>query len=385
MMTLREKKLLDYYLGGFLMAILKPVVWLLGRILRRDHDVTPRGEICFIKLLGAGSLVIAFPALLAIRNRYPHLPLSLITTRRIGPFAELLGIFERIHMVDDSSLTSLVWSGFRCLRRVFHVDTVVDLEVYSRLSTVLSTVTCARNRIGFYLETVFWRRHLHTHLIFFNRFSGVYHFYDAIAIHLGAQSLPMLECGEWFRKRLGPPSDPPRGMRRIAIGHGCSDLGRERMLNESQWLAVFQKRLSPEEAAEIILLGADTDRDLAERIIETVAPFFPHVVFRNLCGVLTPADSLRMLSSCREFWGIDSVLLHCARLLGLFCLSYWGPTDPKTRLRPIPGLHEEVYYDKIPCSPCIHVAEGPPCRGNNLCIQGLFHPLPDKETISWTV
>jgi hypothetical protein len=43
-----------------------------------------------------------------------------------------------------------------------------------------------------------------------------------------------------------------------------------------------------------------------------------------------------------------------------------------TRLKYNPDLVERVHYHKVPCSPCIHVAEDPPCHGKNICIQGLF-------------
>lgn len=69
----------------------------------------------------------------------------------------------------------------------FGVDTIVDLEVYSRLTTVISTLTCARNRVGFYIEAVFWRKSLYTHLIYFNRFAGTFLWYDAVARLLGVE------------------------------------------------------------------------------------------------------------------------------------------------------------------------------------------------------
>ena len=57
-MNLRLKQFLDFYLGGFLILLLRPVVVLVGRLLRRDHDAEVRGEICVLKLLGGGSLLL---------------------------------------------------------------------------------------------------------------------------------------------------------------------------------------------------------------------------------------------------------------------------------------------------------------------------------------
>jgi ADP-heptose:LPS heptosyltransferase len=371
-MNIQTRKAIDYHLGGFLMAVLKPVVWGLGLVLKRPHDLEVRGRLCVVKLLGGGSLVIAYPALLGLRRRYPAAEFTLVTAREIEPFARTLGVFDRIDVIDDSTLAAALWTGARSLARNFRTDTVIDLEVYSRLTSIFSTMTAARNRIGFYLEHVFWRQHLHTHLIFFNRSAGSYYWYAAIARLLGAEPASMDACRAHLRETLELPEAPVRTPGRIAIGHACSGLAAERMLTPQQWLAVFRDHLKIGRHAEVALLGSPADRDRAERIIEHVSARVVGAEFANLCGTLSLRDSLRELDGCETFWGVDSSLLHYARLLGLKCVSYWGPTDPATRLAPIPGLEERVYYQKVACSPCVHVAEQPPCRGNNICIQSLF-------------
>jgi ADP-heptose:LPS heptosyltransferase len=382
-MKLQTKKMVDWYVGGAIMLVLKPCVWLLGHLLKRDHSTQAHESICFIKMLGGGSLVIAYPALLGLRHRYPSAEFSLICTPSIRPFAQSLNVFDRIDTIDDSSCVRLVTSTLRCLIKNFRVDTVVDFEVYSRLTTVMSTLTCARNRIGFYLASVFWRRRLHTHLIFFNQFSGSYHWYDAVARLLGAEPIPIEECRSVFRHQLNPLKECTVSVRRIAIGHACSELAKERMLNKEEWVAVFQERVRADDHLEILLLGGALDHDLATRIINALGQRFSSLKFRNCCGQMSLAESLGCLITCDEFWGVDSALLHYARLLGLKCTSFWGPTDPATRLRPIPGLKETVYYGKVPCSPCTHVTEEPPCHGKNVCIQSLFKRAKDCEPISW--
>ncbi|HTE47578.1 MAG TPA: glycosyltransferase family 9 protein, partial [Gemmatimonadaceae bacterium] len=109
----------------------------------------------------------------------------------------------------------------------------------------------------------------------------------------------------------------------------------------------------------------------------------PHLTFTNHCGELTLKQSVAKLCDAPEFWGIDSSLLHLARLAGLHCLSYWGPTNPDTLLRKNWEVDETVHYRKIACSPCVHTSEEPPCRGDNRCIQGLFSTpvtAPDRWT-----
>lgn len=384
-MKLQTKRLVDYYLGGLLMVVMKPVVILLGFILRRDHALQVQGDICFIKMLGGGSLVVAYPTILGLRNRYPSSKFILISTNSIKESAQTLGVFDRIDSIDDSSLLRLVVTSLSCIIKNFKTDTVIDLEVYSRLTTIFPVITCARNRIGFYLESVLWRKYLNTHLIFFQRFSPTYYWYDAIAHLLDAQPASLRECREKLFQVLNPDSTKDGKHRRIAVGHGCSDLSRERMLTAEQWLSVFEKYDGRQDVVELIFLGTKSENTLAEDIIEKISVKFPNAKFNNYCGKLSLIKSLCTLYSCSEFWGIDSALLHYARFMGLKCISFWGPTEPSTLLRPIPDIEETVMYKKVPCSPCVHIAEIPPCNGENICIQNLFKTDTHDLSAIWLV
>ncbi|MCB0394149.1 MAG: hypothetical protein KDD25_06300, partial [Bdellovibrionales bacterium] len=184
-MNIDLKKSVDFYLGGILLFFLKPWVVLLGSILKRNHNPTPKERIVFLKLLGGGSLVIGLPMILSLKRKYPGVKIELVCTNATKIFAEPLHVFDHLHIVNDKSFLNLVGSSVLVLFRVFRCDTFVDLEVHSRLSTVFSILTCARNRIGFYLDSVFFRKRAHTHLIFFNRSSGAHYFYDEISRVLG--------------------------------------------------------------------------------------------------------------------------------------------------------------------------------------------------------
>jgi ADP-heptose:LPS heptosyltransferase len=279
-------------------------------------------------------------------------------------------------LVKEETLSGLFLSALAAWRRCWRVDTVVDIEVYSRMTTVFSVLIGARNRMGFFLDRTFWRRGLHTHLVFFNRFSGVHRFYEKFCSLLGTSPVPWHECGELLKRRLSP--EPPNpSSRRIAVGASCSDFGRERMLTAAQWIDVFSRKGVRDE--EIVFLGGREDRTGAEEILSRAVGRFPGARFRNLCGETDLKGSLDVLASSVEFWGVDSGLIHFARLLGMKTVSFWGPTDPATRLRRVRGLPMEGYYRKVPCSPCIHVAETPPCGGENVCIESLFRDDPLQD------
>ena len=180
-MDIHRKKRIDLLFGSLLTMLLRPIAYALGAVLRRNHAAVPPRNVTVLKLLGGGSLIVALPSLLGIRNRNPHMRMRLVTTSGLRPFAELIGIFDEIVMIDDSGLWRLAVTATRALVVCWQADTILDLEVYSRLSSVFMLLACARNRIGFYTESTFWRVGLTTHLIFFNRSAGVFVFYDQLA------------------------------------------------------------------------------------------------------------------------------------------------------------------------------------------------------------
>ena len=374
-MTLPRKLALDYYVGGLLHVLLKLPTLLLGRLMRRDHNLSDCSSVTFVKMLGGGSLVIAYPSLIALRNCPRIQTLRLVTTPAIRPFAEILGIFDEIIVIRETSLVTLAGDSIRAIWKLFRCDAIVDLEVHSRLSTVLSLLTCARNRVGFYTSVAFWRKGLSTHLIFCNLSNGIHYFYDQIASLFGGVTPHIDTFREAFTSQLPEPAERVlSGANRIAIAPCCSDLGKERQLTAAEWLAILRGRLrigQLDRSTEIYLMGAPSDSNFLSALADLISEGLPAVKTHNLAGRSTLAESVARLRQMNLLFCIDSAMLHFGRLIGVTTISYWGPTDPATRLRPgmVPG--EEVFYRRTPCSPCVHVAESPPCNGASVCMRSV--------------
>jgi ADP-heptose:LPS heptosyltransferase len=370
-MNLRIRLLLDLYVGGMLHAALKIPTILLGKLMGRDHDLSKCREIAIMKLLGGGSLVIAYPTLLALKKLPRVKKLTLVTTPAIKPFGDTLGIFDEIIVIREDSLLNLGLDSLKAVGRLFRHDAIVDFEVYSRLTTVFSLVACARNRIGFFTNISFWRRGISTHLLFCNVSNGIYLFYDQIAEIFGTSPASEEECTATFRAQLDAPAAND-SRTHLAIAPTCSGLSRERMLEPPEWLDILGKRLEkyPGETVQIHLFGGPSDAALLDSLgallLERLGP---RIVVLNHAGKTKLKESVRMLSGMTEVLCIDSALLHFSRLLGLRTVSYWGPTDPRVLARPRARDLDEIHYVKLPCSPCIHVAQQPPCKGRNICMR----------------
>lgn len=369
-MTVDTKQRVDRLLGPWLFLLLRPLAQLAGKFMRRDHSTVPRGEIVFVKLIGGGSLLIALPSLLGVRKRFPDNRLTLVCGSLVAPFADSAGVFDRIEIVDDQrGFVTLIASAARILLRLIgrRVDTVIDLEVYSQLSTVFSLLTLARNRIGFYVESTYWRRNVLTHLVFFNRARGVFHFYAAAVGLLGARTATHDEVRTHLLKKCGGPQTLGDY---LAVGAGCSDFASVRLLPTAEWVAYVQAHRAELGGRRWIFLGSSSDRTTSERVADALRESLgDDFVYENRCGELMLAESLAIIAGAHCFLGIDSALVHAARALGVPSVSFFGPTDPATLLEPIEGYSEEVHYRPPICSPCLHVTQTPPCKGQNVCMQ----------------
>jgi ADP-heptose:LPS heptosyltransferase len=375
--TFLTKCRIDYWVGGLLLALLFIPVRVLGVILRRNHTVAPRRGCAVIKLVGAGSLFLAMPSMLEIRHRFPAGRFFLVGTPAVIKTAQSLGWFDDYWVIDDSSFRRLILSTIRAAwwmgRRTDHL---IDLEVHSRFTTVLGVLSMVRNRIGFVDEIVFWRRGFYTHMTFFNVHGPIYVFYDLLAKWFGIDSVPVTAFHARFRQQVMAAPLPSGGALPapyIAIGHGCSDLGRERQLRPDEWKQLLRPVILA--GHELVFLGGPEDAAGANAIIAELGHG------RNFCGKLDILQSAKVIGRASGYYGIDSMLLHFTRALGVSAVAVFGPTDPATRLRPL-GLRERIAFARLPCSPCIHVNETPPCQGTRPCMAIALKSLvssPDRE------
>jgi ADP-heptose:LPS heptosyltransferase len=382
-MNLRRRLILDYYVGGLLHFLLKGPTILLGKILHRNHDLSHCSDVTIMKMLGGGSLAIAYPALLALKRSSRIRRLRLVTSPDIRPFGDVLGLFDEIVVIRDNSILGTAIDSVSALRKLFHCDALVDLEIHSRLTTVFALLTCALNRVGFYTAISFWRRGLSTHLLFCNISNGIYDNYDQLAALFGAQLPDFRDCSATFRAALGlgaPPQPDPRRPR-LGMAPCCSGLSSERTLRADEWVEVVGRNMPPGDPmapVELHLFGAPSDRRDLDELGVKLSGAHPRLEIVNHAGKRL-RESVMLLDQLDRIFFIDSALLHFARMLGKPTVSFFGPTDPRVLLRPADLAPEAVHYFKLSCSPCVHVSDKPPCGGNNICMRFALNPREDAD------
>ena len=230
-MQIRRKQTIDWYIGYLLIGLLLPWTRLLGILLKRDHAVLKAPKrIVFIKLLGLGSLIVASDAIMAMRVRFPGTKLILLTDKNIAEGIAPFHLFDEIHAINTERLTTTVAGVTRFLLRTWSWRRlwVIDLEVYSKLTTVLALLTMARNRFGFYLSYVPFRRFLNTHNITFDQSVFLEDNYSYLARQVTGGALPMfvpaVRQAASSRRRNWPPPAPTSASccpARWPIGRSC--------------------------------------------------------------------------------------------------------------------------------------------------------------------
>jgi len=244
----------DHYVGGFLLLAAKPFVFVAGRLLHRDHALEPKGDILVLKLLGTGSIFIALPNILGLRKKYPDRKIKLLTTKSVADFINPLGLFDEIYLIDNRNVLSLVGSALSSLLSLSGIDTVIDLEVYSRAATLFAVFLGARNRLAFFIDEPFWKRNIATHLLFFSKSTAVHDYYDQLFGLLEANPVSTPEMRDYLLRDSKSSSVGKTG-KHICIGHACSDNAPERQLSPQSWANVLSRHFSSQDGLTIEIMG----------------------------------------------------------------------------------------------------------------------------------
>jgi ADP-heptose:LPS heptosyltransferase len=298
-----------------------------------------------------------------------------------------MNIFDEIVLIETGSARQVISSALRATRKAWRADCIVDLEIHSKLSTVFCLLTCARNRVGYYMGQNSWRLGLGTHFLFLNHSSLIATSYNQLATVFEAE-IDLGATVEWFRSQNEIEWEvPPLSSERVwALAPYCSELGKVREFAPAEWAQILREKLDGEHVA-LVLLGDPSRVDEAAELERVLAEEFEGCEFVNLVGKTSLREVVGVLRSVDELVTIDSGVNHLARLLGVDITSFWGPTDPETRLLQLPDLNECVFYRKIFCSPCVHHIDFAPCLGNNICMKQHLGPvdIDSYANVGWTI
>ncbi len=387
-MKIDTMRKVDYFAGipfCFLASLLIRLVNLfVARQLQHPHKVL------FIELSEMGSAILADPAMrkmlrpgdtelyfvifksnaasLGFLNTVPEA--NVFTIRADGFF----------HLVVDSL------RFFRWTRRC-KIDTVIDLELFSRYSALLTGLSGAANRIGFYgfYNEGLYRGDMLTRRVAYNpRLHIAKNFIALVNAALAdREELPfsktLIDDSEirlasadvsestiaTMRDRVRveyPPYDVQRH-RIVLINPNASDLLPQRRWMPEHFVAVMRGLLADDENLLVLITGAPAERTEAEKLKQQVQ----HERCVNFAG-------RQLLEELPALYRIAEIMLtndsgpgHFSAVTGLRTFVIFGPETPQ--LYGSLGNSTPIYAG-LACSPCVSAANHrkTPCT-DNVCLQ----------------
>jgi len=379
-MQARSKIILDRLLAKPLAFLLNLIVWPLGKIIHRNHSDLPQQVkvIAIAKLLGMGSILRATPLLKTLRKKYPHARYIFITTLKNKVLIEHILLIHKGYFICDDSLFTLFKDIFILLFNLWKekIDLYFDLEVYSAFSTILATLSLARNRYGFYRDSTRFRMGLNTHLVYFNEQKHISKIYLQLAHACGIEDMDYkiegivvkeeekLELKKWFRSH-----NLEKNLPYLVINPNASDLLLGRRWPLDYFVALINA-LVLDWHHPIFLLGSKEERSYVNILYNRLSEEAKKYAF-NIAGELSLGQVMELIRAAKLMITNDSGLYHLASIFLIPVISLWGPVSPQ-HYASINNPKDFIFYHpEIYCSPCLHKTDFPPCRGNNVCMKSI--------------
>ncbi|MBD3246195.1 MAG: glycosyltransferase [Candidatus Omnitrophica bacterium] len=273
-------------------------------------------RILVMKISALGDLILVFPALRALRERFPRARITLLTHRKFTPLLfECPYVDEVVSVEDRYRRLGYIVKLSGMLRRKSY-DYVIDLQ-NNRASHLIAFLTFPRYSFGYRRRLGF----LLSRPAEITRSDDPMTSQERILRYLGvtlkSKELLFWETGE------KPSLHLPQG-NFIGVNVGASRKWETKNWPVDSIVKLIRLIYKYLPSYKVALLG---DRDSCARARQIDAAVFPQPF--DLCGKTQLGDLpslLRQLDACVT---PDTATLHLARACGVPVVALFGPTDPR--------------------------------------------------------
>jgi ADP-heptose:LPS heptosyltransferase len=383
--TMRQ---IDRRAGVPLCALATVLLWLRDLLWRRPPR--PLRRVLFIELSEMGTTVLAEPAMRKARERCGAELFFVIFTRNVGS-VDLLGSFPpaSVFTISDASMFALTRDtlAFLLWTRRKRIDTVVDLELFSRFTALLSGLCGADRRVGFHRfhNEGLYRGEMLTHRVAYNPHIHVAKNFIALidALLAAKPTVPyskILIGDDQIRAEIAAPTASdrtrmlarirallpfdPAAQRLVLINPNASELLPHRRWQPDRFSQLIGRILANHDDIVVLITGAPEECSDAERLAAAAGPrcvsFAGHSALADLPALY--AHAALMVTN-------DSGPAHFAAAGGLPTIVLFGPETPKL-YGPLGNFR--AIYAGLACSPCVsaHNHRRTACT-DNVCMQAI--------------
>ena len=389
-MKLQTQRFIDRWVGQLLCGVVSGWVRLTGLFSGPPKPIQTPRNILVILLSEMGSIVLAGPMFAQLRRNYPGVNIHILQLKKNQEVSKLLQLTqpEFMHSLDDSSGGAMIGDILSISRkmRALGLDAVVDCELFSRVSALLSFSTGAPVRVGFtpHTQEGLYRGSFINHAIPYNPYQ-----------HISKQFLSLVDAlqssGSTPRNKAAPirelPSDtelsvdftpaelqayrakvqtdhPITATRKLVLMYAGGGILPERAWPATHYARVAQGLCGA--GFSVGLIGLKDDAQLAKDLLAQIKSD----ACLDLTGYTRSIRELLMLFHASELLITnDGGPGHFATLTPIQTMVFFGPETGKL-YGPL-GKRNSVLESGIACSPCLSAYNHRLtfCDGDNQCLK----------------
>jgi len=394
--SVNTMRAIDHWVGVPLCALVSPFVALVDRI---KNLFTPALEspkkLLFIELSEMGSAILVDPAMRNAQARGAELFFLIFKSNRAS--LSLLNTVkpENIFTIDSSSLGGLIKDTLRFLwiARCHKIDTVIDLELFSRFTALLTGLCGARRRVGYHIfhGEGLWRGtmlnrkvHYNPHIHITKNFLSLIHAAYAKQIEVPFSKIHIADSEVQLAQAVIDPEVKYRVIDRIEklvrdagipfvhgkqrlilINPNASDLLPQRRWAQARFSELIQSIAKRYPDDLILITGSPAEIAYVETV-RSVANI-PHAL--NFAGQVSFSELPALYTLSDVMVTNDSGPGHFSAVTPLRTIVLFGPETPAL----YGSLGNSISITaNLACSPCVSAANHrkTPCH-NNVCMQAI--------------
>lgn len=393
-MKIDTMRRVDYF-AGIPLCLLATLLVRLGDFLRARRRHAPE-RVLFVELSEMGSAILVDPAMRKMQ-REGKTDLYFLIFKSNAASLRLLGTvpLEQVFTIRESSFITLALDTLRFLvwARRQRIDTVIDLELFSRYSALLTGLCGAVNRVGFHAfeNEGLYRGAMLTHRVAYNPYLHIAKNFIALVnaslaekvelpfskTHIADSEIVLRKAdvdsaalaGMRAKLLAAYPSYAARPWRIVLINPNASDLLPQRRWMPENFVAVMQGLLALADDILVVITGAPAERAEAETLRARVGS--ERCV--NFAGFHALEDLPALYSLANMMLTNDSGPGHFSSVTDLHTFVLFGPETPL--LYGSLGNSTPIYAG-LACSPCVSATNHrkTPCR-DNVCLR-VIRPEP---------
>ena len=310
-----------------------------------------------------GDVILATPALAALRARYPSARIIILARPWVEPVLKYNPSIDEVYIYQDTSWHKGVRGFLRLCSEIraqkfdgaFLFQNAFDAALIARLARIPM-------RAGFSTRG---RGPLLTHKVAYGPIGKTSHRAERYLKMLTALGLDVPSVGTSLHilpQEMARAREIVGGLgiheKTFLVGiHPGAKYGALKQWPPERFsaLAGWLKR---ELGATVLLFGSSSDRPIAAQVMDRI----PGGVI-DFTGRISVRDSLAIISDCSLFVSNESEFMHAAAALSVPIVSIFGPADP-VLTAPYRAKHR-VVYKGVECSPC----RGRSCRKDHVCMR----------------